>query len=460
LAAFGGQSGNVSRAAVLRAQLIRDERGRHDWSIAQSARALIEASSELRDGDLQTVVAAWKRWERGVRPRSRYRGLLSAVLGVDRRLLADDEAMLAWASDQPKLHDGPVLGQDGSLARATEDEDVRRRRFLELAGVAMLSGLDDRLELVRRGFDWVLGAEPSSLDVEDWERTAHAYGRESVALSPAQLLPNLVAEFDELRALLSGPLPAVAERDLTRVAGQLAALIAINQVGLGEHQAARRWWRTARRAADRARDPALQAFVRGRQAVMALYAGHRPAEILLMAEDAVAASRGIPCAGAVSGLAAEAQASSLMADAKRARATLGTLSGVFERLPDDVAHERSSEYGWSEQRLRHVESYVFTRLGESKLAQRAQDQADKLYPATNRAGRTQVRLHRAECLIIDGDVTEGARYAASVLEEQPQDQRTEWVMELARTALAAIPAKARSVPEVREYRALLADAAR
>jgi hypothetical protein len=193
---------------------------------------------------------------------------------------------------------------------------------------------------------------------------------------------------------------------------------------------------------------------------MALYAGHQPAEILVMAADAVAASRGIPCAGAVSGLAAEAQASSLMADAKRARATLGTLSGVFERLPDDVAHERSSEYGWSEQRLRHVESYVFTRLGETKLAQHAQDRADKLYPATNRAGRTQVRLHRAECLIIDGDIAEGARYAASVLEEQPHGQRTEWVMELARTALATIPAKARSVPEVREYRALLADAAR
>ncbi len=132
-----------------------------------------------------------------------------------------------------------------------------------------------------------------------------------------------------------------------------------------------------------------------------------------MAEEAVAASRGIPCVGALSGLAAEAQASSLMGDAKRARATLGTLSDVFERLSDDVAHARSSEYGWSEQKLRHVESYVFTRLGETRLAVRAQDQADELYPATNRPGRAQVRLHRAECLIVDGDIGEGARYAST-----------------------------------------------
>jgi hypothetical protein len=445
---------------VLRASLIRQERGRHDWSIAQGAKALIKASSELRDGDLQTVVVAWKRWERGVRPRSRYRGPLSEILGIDRTLLADDEALLASASDQPALRGRALLGQGASLAQATDDDDVRRRRFLELAGVVMLSGLDDGLEMVRRGFDWTLGAESSSLDVEDWERTAHAYGREVLTASPAQLLPNLIADFDELRTVLTNPLPAAAERDLTRVAGQLAALIAIDQVGLGEHQAARRWWRTARRAADRARDPALQAFVRGRQAVMALYGGHEPAEIILMAENAVAASQGIPCAGAVSGLAAEAQALSLMADAKRARATLGTLSDVFERLPDDVAHARSSEYGWSEQKLRHVESYVFTALGATRLAERAQDQADQLYPEPNRAGRAQVRLHRAECLIIDGDIAEGVRYAASVLEELPQAQRTEWVTESARAALAAIPAKARTLPAVRECRELLDGAAR
>src|SRR4051812_42682608 len=135
----------------------------------------------------------------------------------------------------------------------------------------MLTGLDDRLELVRRGFDSALGAESSRPDVEDWERTADAYGREVLTVAPAQLLPNLVADSHELHSLLSSPLPAALQRDLTRVAGQLAALIAISQVGLGELQAARRWWRTARRAADHARDPALQAFVRGRQAVMALY---------------------------------------------------------------------------------------------------------------------------------------------------------------------------------------------
>ncbi len=230
---------------------------------------LIAASSEFRDGDLQTVVVAWKRWERGVRPRSRYRGLLSEIFGIDRRLLADDEALLAWAVDEAALREHVALGEGASLARATDDEDVRRRRFLELAGVTMLSGLGDRLEMVRRGFDWAVGAESSSLEVEDWERTAQAYGREVLTVAPAQLLPNLVADFHELHTVLTGPLPAGAERDLTRVAGQVAALIAINQVGLGEHQAARRWWRTARRAADRARDPELQAFVRGRQAVMA-----------------------------------------------------------------------------------------------------------------------------------------------------------------------------------------------
>lgn len=395
------------------------------------------------------------RWERGVkRPSPYYQALLCVLFDVT-------PAQLGFRLPLPGESSGPASGRyDGSIdgsRSAREEKDVKRRNFLELCSAALLAPLDHQLEGMRRGFDAALSHGPLNVDADEWERTVYAYSCEPGTAAPAQLLPNLLADFDELRDLLDGRCPGSARRQLTLIAGQLAALIAETMVILGQHHAARRWWRSARTASDQAGEPRLAAYVRGRQAVLALYGSYEPAQVLDLADEAVAAGRGIPCPGAMSGMAARAQALGRMGQADRAHNALTDLARMFDRLPDDVARERSSVFAWPEQRLRHVESYVHTRLGDTRRADKAQEAAFALYPVTYSGGRAQVQLHRAACLVADGHVGEGVRCATDVLDALPAGHRSDvLVLGVARDALHAVPAGARALPAVAEYRDRLA----
>jgi len=309
-------------------------------------------------------------------------------------------------------------------------------------------------EEARRGMEHVLAPALGDRDIDEWERTAHAYGYEVGSVAPDRLLPSLLADFSEAADLLSAPPPAAVKPRLTSVAGRLSALTAMTFVNLGQPQTARRWWRTARRIANQAADGKLAAFVRGRQAVLALYGGYTPTQVLALADEAVAV--GVPCTGVTSGLAARTQALAIMGNAEAARETMETLAAMFDRLPDATKHERTSVSGWSEQKLRHVQSYVHTRLGETKKAAKAQQQALALYPATNYQGPTQVHLHRAACLIMDGHVTEGVHYATEVLAALPTEYRNDGLVQgSAHSALVAVPHSDRSLAPVAEYRELL-----
>lgn len=392
------------------------------------------------------------RWERGVkRPSPYYQALLCLLFDATPAQLGFRLALPAESSGPGgRRYDDSI----DSARSAREEEDVRRRRFLGLLSAAALAPLDHQLEGMRRGFDAALAREPLDADVDEWERTAYAYSCDAVTVTPAELLPNLLADFDELRELLDGRCPASARRQLTLVAGQLAALIAFTMVDLGQHHGARRWWRSARATADQAGEPKLAAFVRGRQAVFALYA---PTQVLDLAEEAVAAGHGTPCTGVVSGLAARAQALGRMGQTDRARGALADLARMFDRLPDDVTRERTSMFAWSEHRLLHVESYVCTRLGDTRSAYAAQDAAFALYPATDyHLGRAQVEMHRAACLVMDGHIGEGMRHATGVLDALPENHCSVFLQDVARDALSAVPASARTLPAVAEYRDRLA----
>src|SRR5260370_1379458 len=164
----------------------------------------------------------------------------------------------------------------------------------------------------------------------------------------------------------------------------------------------RRWWRSAARAADESGDWRAASLARGRQAVFSLYGGRAAASTLSLAGEAIAAGQGKPCAGVVSGYAARAQALAQLGRREDAQTALEALQDVFGGLPGEVSADHRSQWGWSEIRLRHVESYVHTPAGDIRAAARAPDAALALYPATayqGYQGRTQIPMHRATCLI-------------------------------------------------------------
>lgn len=352
----------------------------------------------------------------------------------------------------------PLPGEAGQMATASlpaaEDDDVRRRRFLALLSATALAPLDGQLEGIRRGLDLIRA--PSDLDLDEWERTAYAYCGELSATPTPQLLVHLLADFDEVAKFLDRAWPDAERRRLTHIVGELAVLIAHSLVSLGEHQAARRWWRTARTTADRSGDPALAAFVRGQQAMLALYGSSAPAQILDLVDEADAVARGTACAGLAEALGARAQALAVLGRVRAAREALGDLATIVERLPAHVRGEQRFFFGWPEHRLHHVESYTFTRLGELRHAEEAQGKALALYAPTRWRGPAQIRLHRAACHVATGDVIEGVSYAAGVLQELSDERRHDGLIQpVAHAVLALLPERARRLPAVQCYRELL-----
>ena len=338
---------------------------------------------------------------------------------------------------------------------AEENEDVKRRGFLALLGATALGPLDGTLERVRRGLD--LTREPFDLDLDEWERTAYAYCGELSTTPAAQLLVHLLADFDEIAKVLDRSGLDGERRRLTHVAGQLAVLIAHSLVSLGEHQAARRWWRTSRAAADRAGDPALAAFVHAQQAMLSLYGSYTPAQVLDLVDEAEAVAHGTACGGLASALGARAQALAVLGRTKGARKALEGLSTVVDQLPDHVTGEQRFFYGWPEHCLRHIESYTFTHLGELRHAEQAQEQALALYAPTRWRGPAQIRLHQAACLVATGDIVDGVDHAAGVLRTLSDERRHDgFIQPVGRAVLAQLPERARRLPVVQEYRELLA----
>ncbi|GAA3748630.1 hypothetical protein GCM10022225_36020 [Plantactinospora mayteni] len=337
----------------------------------------------------------------------------------------------------------------------------RRAVLYGLAGAAgTLSGaagpLADRLESLRRGVDREMDSDTTNADVDEWERVAFEHAHEVGLLSPERVLPELVADLDEVQARLlraSGDLRV----GLARVCGQLSALIAITLLNLDNAQPARRYWRTAIRAVDSTADRNLQSLIRGRRAVYALYDQRSASTVLALADEAVGASQGIVCAGTVSGQAARTQALALLGRHDEARAALRQLFTLFAQLPQDTTTDRRSQWGWSEQRLRHVESHVHSCAGRTSDATSAQDAALSLYPPRAYQGPTQIELHRAICLIAAGDPSEGARHVVRIVGALPDPLRRDaLVRRTAALALDVVPASAAKLPAVSEAHELLA----
>src|SRR5439155_26071017 len=206
---------------------------------------------------------------------------------------------------------------------------------------------------------------------------------------------------------------------MAHVCGQLSALMAIALFDNGDPEGARRYWRTAVRAADESGDATLRSHVRANRAVYALYEPPSALPALTLADEAIAAGRGGPRAGVASGHAMRAQALALLGRHDEARSALGDLDEAFARLPESTVADCVSEWGWSEQRLRHVQSWVHSHAGRVDEAAAAQAAALALYPASAYRGPAQLQLHRALCVVAAGDPSEGARHTIHTLETLP-----------------------------------------
>jgi transcriptional regulator with XRE-family HTH domain len=330
-----------------------------------------------------------------------------------------------------------ALGADGTLILAWEggDDVVDRREVLRDLSVLALAAPMAGVESIRQGLHAAL--RPAAGATHQWDEIVAEYAQTFYLSAPHELLRDLMADI----VLLSRQLPDAAERGrppLCRAAGQLAAITAMTWAGLGQHRQAHRWWGTARDAADASRDPATRVWVRGWQVANGLYERRPATAIFDSASEAVAIAGTRADAGAA-GLFAGLAQTQAVARHPEALSTLGRVADLTGRVSAAEAADHDSMFGWPEVRLRHTESYVYTTLGETARAYQAQDAALALYGPDLARECAAMQLHRARCMITDGDVSGGAAYAHQVLDQLPDEHHTELVYAVARDALVAVP---------------------
>ena len=314
-----------------------------------------------------------------------------------------------------------------------EDSDVNRRSFLQAVAVAGLAGRP--LEVLRHDLSAVIRDAAGTVDLDDWESILWTYARSYVDTPPAQLLIELSADLgvarEQTRRARTNELPGVQ-----RVIGVLAAFTAQTVGNLGDSTAAVRWWRTARQAVDASKDTGMRVWVRGREVISGQ--SERPsADLLVIADQAAAVSR-TPGLGTGSVLAGRAQVLASLGRADEARMAMAELYAAAERLPAGIIGDTTSMFGWSEYRLRHTESHVYTHIDDSR-AVGSFDRALQLYPQPLFRERTQVELYRALRLVRTGDPNAGLSAATDAVAALPPMQRINGVRQIAQSVLTAVP---------------------
>lgn len=356
----------------------------------------------------------------------------------------------AVTSDDPLVWDIPGGG-------GLSSEDMNRRLLLTstvgLAFAGGAPGANKALETLRTQLTQsVASTTHLDLDVSEWDAVAWEYGQSYLTTPPSLLLSDLAVELADLWPQINRERNDSRKHDLSRVAAQLAAVMAMSLVNLGNTRAANRWWRTARYAADAAGDASIRVWTRGEEGVRALYAHHGLSRAVDLADEALAIGGTTYAAQA---LAAKAQALALLGRADDARATVEMIEPIFTKTPATVTGDEASVYGWPQSCLRHAESFVYSHLGLADEASRAQQQALALYPTGETRSRALVHLHEALCQM-DFDIDAGSHHAAHAISSLPVAQRTTMILHIGHRIVMAVPERERARPSVAGLREALA----
>ncbi|KWX04745.1 hypothetical protein TH66_06005 [Carbonactinospora thermoautotrophica] len=366
---------------------------------------------------------------------------------------------------------GGEKGSTGDLLNRTDHQEdpMRRRELLRtaLAGLALGSGLTPQaahaLELLRQDAEHTVrppALEPTTLD--EWEHIVEAHGYALKTAPPLSLLGELAADFAELQALAQRGLRLHDRKHVYYLSAQLAALMGVTLLNLGEPRDAWRWFNTAQAAAEENGDRALRGWVLTRKAISGalprIRYGADPVQTarlaLRLTEQAQALTRNIPCAAHPMAHAVEASARSWLGDRPGVSAAINRARDAFARL--DAEETRASSFCFPEQQMRSYFSGSLTRVGLTREAYREQQAALPLYSPNETLEPTLIRLHQAECLVRDGDVTEGCRSTVRVILDLPEERRAPILWSYAREVARSLPKEAQHTPAARDLREFLA----
>lgn len=308
-------------------------------------------------------------------------------------------------------------------------------------------------EKIRQGLDDTLGVGTmSEAALADWDRTVASYGRATRDRAAVILLEDLTADLGELNRTIGRHRSASGLRGLTRAAAQMSGLVCLTLIKTGDRQAYRRWGRTARLAASEAGDKIICSWVVAEEAYGYYYDGDLPGAIDT-AQHAQELAAGMPCVGAALAAALEMRAHAAMGSDMLTRAALDRAEVILGEL--DGNDLDASAFGYNEAQLRFHEGSAFTQLGDTRAALAAQDRALELCAPGDYMDWALIRLDRAVCLLLDGDVKGALQVAADTIKSVTPPQRVGIISTRVHELLSALDGAGHNAAHVGELRELL-----
>lgn len=296
---------------------------------------------------------------------------------------------------------------------------------------------------------------PAQVDTIDQMVRLHAQA--CVRMPPLVMLRRLVADFDELRRLVSQVQSPTTLVRLYACSARIGALVADELMVLGETHRAWSWHHSATVAADEAGLPELGLQVRSLGILIPLYSGDSR-EALSMAVEACDLSDSIVKRSSPAYALAVTLKALILAQLgciDECIVTLGESGESFARL--DSAGKTDSVFGFSERRWRFYRARTFAELGEFDEAWEAQDCALELYPTDVVGDPTIIRLDRALCLVRRNEIDAGCELAVDTLSSLPPEHRASIFLEYGKKILAAVPEKCSNRRSVSQYRAAMTE---
>src|SRR5713226_1499717 len=208
----------------------------------------------------------------------------AAVSGSQGMPATPDRSDIAAAERPSEISDLTSLL---SLTDGNGEDAMERRAFLmnaaTLAGIGAL-GANSAFETLRHEVNSSLTGRHAMTDIDDWHEIALEYGQTYITTAPRELIGPLMVDLHGLQSAMERHPEDTAQRELRRVGAMLSAVTAQTIANLGYLRESRRWWRTARRAADDSEDRQPLIWIRGQEIVRAGYE-HRPLAAILQLID-------------------------------------------------------------------------------------------------------------------------------------------------------------------------------
>lgn len=323
------------------------------------------------------------------------------------------------------------------------DDAMKRRELLRLGLLSVLTGTPN--DLVRHSLDHVLGAA-EGFSAEDWELACMDHAHSVLTQPPSQTHQALLLDIAAVRHQLGHCTPA-QEPELQRIAARLSVLSGNVLTRIGDYDAARRWWSTARHAADASGDNALSARVRGIEAAFGLYAPRPLESVIALTDTARRMAGNRPSVGLLCAGGAQAQAFATLGRADDAHQ-------VLRELTDAVAHHPDGQgYGWTPDSLAYVTSWVHAYTGTEDDG--AVARAEVVRVSRSYQNIANARLHEAIAVARNGGHKAAFTRASEIVAALEPPYRTRMIVRTAQRVLEAAPIEQHRGSAAQEFKVLL-----